>query len=94
MIDEMDAPTEDESERNGFLSYAGEWHAATIGIGVGLAAALHGRPEFLAVLVATTLGLAGADRLKGRRTARELRREPWYGIGASLLAYVVGVAIW
>lgn len=35
MVD-ADAPTEDESDRNGFLSYAAEWHAFSIGVYDGL----------------------------------------------------------
>lgn len=31
-----DAPTESDSERDGFLSYAGEWHAFTIGMYSGV----------------------------------------------------------
>lgn len=31
-----DAPTEAESERNGFLSYAPEWHALSLGVYDGM----------------------------------------------------------
>lgn len=31
-----DAPSEDDSERNGVLSYAAEWHALTHGVYLGL----------------------------------------------------------
>lgn len=84
----MDAPTEDASERDGFLSYAGEVHASLAGLGGGVAAALLGRPELLALVIAVALGVEGASRFKGRHVAHELRREPWYGIGAALLGYV------
>lgn len=35
MVD-ADAPTEEESDRNGVLSYAAEWHALSIGVYDGL----------------------------------------------------------
>ena len=31
-----DKPNEEDTERDGFLSYAGEWHALTIGVYRGL----------------------------------------------------------
>lgn len=34
-----DAPNESDTERDGVLSYAGEWHALAIGAGLGIFAA-------------------------------------------------------
>lgn len=84
----MDAPTEDASERDGFLSYAGEIHASIAGGGAGVAAALLGRPELLGLVIAVALGVQGVGKLQGRHVGHELRREPWYGIGAALIGYL------
>lgn len=84
----MDAPTEDASERDGFLSYAGEFHASLVGLGAGVAAALLGRPELLGLVILVALGVEGVGRFQGRHVGHELRREPWYGIGAALISYL------
>jgi len=85
----MDAPTEEDSERDGFLSYAGEVHSVVAGGGAGIAAALLGRPELLGVVIAVALGVEGANQFRGKGVVNELRREPWYGIGAAVISYVL-----
>jgi len=84
------APNEDASEYNGFLSYAGEWHALVIGLSTGFTAAVLARPVLLAGLFGVALGIKGIQRVKfrGRGVVHELRREPWYACGGGLLAYV------
>lgn len=77
-----DAATEADSDHNGLLSYASENHAAIIGFGVVLAL---GQPG-LVLVVATALGLASWKKISNRKALRELQKEPWYGIGAGLLA--------
>jgi len=85
----MDAPTEADSERDGFLSYAGEVHAFVSAGGAGIAAALLGRPELVGLTIAVALGVKGADRFNGRFVSHEIRREPWYAIGAAVISYVL-----
>jgi len=87
-----DAPTEEQSERDGFMSYAGEVHATVAGGGAGIAAALLGRPELLGVVIMVALGVQGSKKLKGRGVTHELRREPWYAIGAAVIGYVLAGA--
>jgi len=88
------AATEAETEYNGFLSYAGEFHAATIGLTAGFAGGVVGSPLPAASVAATAFGLSvasgGLSRLKGRKVVAELRREPWYGAGAALVGTVGG----
>ena len=74
-----DGKTEDDTERDGFLSYAGEWHALTIGVYRGLT---HLRPwddEFQEV----------AERYD------DVANEPWYYKGGYVLGTLlqVGVAL-
>lgn len=85
------APNEDATEYDGFLSYAGEWHALIIGLGTGFTAAVAGQPIVLAGLFTVALGISGVDlgvKFRGRGVAHELRREPWYAVGGGLVAYV------
>jgi hypothetical protein len=91
-IRERSKPTEDASEPGGFLSYAGEWHALTIGLGAGTTAAVMNQPIILASMIAIALGISGVQGkrgFKGRGVVNELRREPWYAVGSGLVGYVV-----
>lgn len=79
----MDAPTEADSQRDGVLSYALEWHALIMGLGAGLASGLAQRPELLVLVVGVALGIKAAPTKK----LRQLKREPWYAIGGTLIGY-------
>jgi hypothetical protein len=88
---ERSKSTEDASEPGGFLSYAGEWHALTIGLGAGTTAAVMNQPIILASMIAIALGISGVQGkrgFKGRGVVNELRREPWYAVGSGLVGYV------
>lgn len=95
---QADAPTEEESPRDGLFSYAGEYHAFIVGAGAGITAAVTGQLAILGALAAVALGIEGAtralpatSRITSRVATAELRREPWYAIGGGLLGYAVGV---
>lgn len=78
-----DVATEDGSEYDGLLSYAGEWHSLIIGLGAGLGLGVVG----VAAVAATALGLESSRKITNRKAVKELNREPWYGIGGSLLGF-------
>lgn len=88
-----DAGSEAESQRDGLLSYASEWHALLAGGAAGVVAAFVETPELAVAAAVVALGWAGADRFRGRGVASELQREPWYGIGGVALGYVLGYAL-
>ena len=73
------------SDRDGLLSYATEWHALIIGLGAGLGLGVPG----VAAITATALGLKVSKKISTRKAIRELKREPWYGIGGSLIGFGV-----
>ena len=79
-----DAASESGSERDGLLSYATEWHAAIIGLFTALSLGLPG----LALIVVTALGLKRWKQISNRKAVKELRKEPWYGIGAGGVGYL------
>lgn len=83
------AATEAESERDGLLSWAGEWHATTLGAGFGAVGAVLGRPEVAAIGIAGALGLEAARRLPGT-VASEIQQEPWYAVGGVVAGYLAG----
>jgi hypothetical protein len=91
-IRERSKPTEDASDPDGALSYAGEWHALAVGIGSGFTAAVTGQPVILAGLIAVALGISGREidvSFGGRGVVHEVKREPWYATGGGLIAYTV-----
>jgi hypothetical protein len=71
------------SDRDGLLSYATEWHAAIIGLGAGLGLGVPG----VAAVAATALGLQIGKRISTRKAIEELQKEPWYGIGGSVIGF-------
>lgn len=68
-----------------FLSTHSERHAAIIGFVVAFSLGMQG----LVAIVTVALVIGGADKLKNKKAVRELRQEPWYGIGAAFLGFVV-----
>lgn len=79
-----DAASESDSERDGLLSYASEWHAAILGLFTALSLGLPG----LGLIVVTALGLKRWKQISNRKAVKELQREPWYGIGAAGVGYL------
>lgn len=90
-IELPDSPHESGTDRDGFLSYAKEWHALTIGFGAGLAAATTGRWELLAVIAALALGVGGASKVSDL-VARNVKKEPWYALGGLIFGALLGIA--
>lgn len=98
-----DEPQEEDTEYNGFLSYAKEWHALVVGIGVGTLSAafwLTGSPVSavltMAMLAAVSLGFESKARrlglkipeMKSAKARRNVRREPWYALGGGTITSV------
>jgi len=77
--------SESGSDRDGLLSYSTEWHAAIIGLGAGLGLGVPG----VAAITGTALCLTGMKRVSNRKAVQELVKEPWYGIGGSLIGFAV-----
>lgn len=79
-----DSRSEAETERDGFLSTLREYHAATIGLAVGVIVAATGSWELAGLFAFACLGakLSAVSRLE------DVRREPWYALGS----FLVGLA--
>lgn len=92
----MDAPRESDTKRDGFLSYAGEVHALTLGLAVGLASVITGTYLIAAAFILTSVGYKTANKLTGGRgvltdtVVGEIRKEPWYAVGGVLISIGVG----
>lgn len=68
-----------------FLSTHSEKHAAIIGFVLVFTLGKAG----LLLVVATALGLKGYQKIGNGKAARELKKEPWYGLAAGFLGFVV-----
>ena len=99
LLRRLSSAREAATERDGFLSYAGEFHAAVIGLGVGASSAVVQEPVVAASVVLATFGLRGAGRARRQlkkvgkpgideSALNEIRREPWYATGATLAGYI------
>jgi len=85
--------TESDTDYNGVFSYAGEWHAFLIGIGAGIVAVYTNQPLVGVGVIGVALGVKGigklAGPLDGKNVVHEIKREPWYAIGGTLLGWTV-----
>lgn len=77
-----------ETQRDGFLSSLTEWHAAIVGLAVGVVVAMTGSWELAGLFVFATLG----SKL-GTRHLEDVRREPWYALGSFLVPVLVDLII-
>lgn len=91
-----DAPREADSERDGLLSYAAEWHALEIGLFVGIS----GQWELITALAGFAVGGAALNsQLRDVQHVRDAAREPGYAaagivIGLGIYSVSVGVPSW
>jgi len=75
---------ESETERDGLLSTRREWHATIGGLAVGVVVAMTSSWELAGLFVFAALGAKLGSKHLG-----DLRREPWYGLGAFLATVTV-----
>jgi hypothetical protein len=92
--------TEKQTEYDGFLSYAGEWHALTLGLSVGASSAISRTPQVAATVAMVALGFKGASAMPnvGKKKEKasvvgEIQREPWYATGGVVLGFLGGVSV-
>lgn len=79
---------EDDTERDGFLSYSVEVHAAVIGLAVGAAAATAGDVQLMMALVSIALGVGRAQQQFSDKVRSQLIKEPWYSIAGAAIGYL------
>lgn len=89
-----DEPNESDTERDGLLSYATEWHALIVGGATGLYAGYTANPHLYFVVLAVALGIIGAKRFGPTDRVRalgEVAAEPWYALAGLSAMFMVGV---
>lgn len=86
------APSESATDRDGFLSYAAETHAAGAGLGAGFMIAASGELRYFGVLYeAVILGNRGGRVFEGQ-LLKDIQQEPQYFLGGLVLGAVLGMA--
>lgn len=91
LIEDAGAKSESDSERDGFLSYHAESHAAGVGLGLGFAAVATGNVQWLGlVLPAVTAGLRAKNREFGK-ILTDVRQEPHYALGGLVAGALLGL---
>jgi hypothetical protein len=91
-----DASTEAGTDRDGVLSYAGEWHALIVGLAAGFVALQTGFEMLLVVVAAAALGIEAGKRAGSTSTVKalgEVRREPWYALGGLLVGAAAALPV-
>jgi hypothetical protein len=86
------APSEDADPYDGPFSYAKEYHAFAIGVGVGMVAGATQRWEVAALVVGAAVGEQVTGKLRGK-VVRQLGAEPWYALGGLALGVAVGLGV-
>ena len=86
---DADAPTEADSERDGLLSYAGEWHALEVGLLAGFTTAYTGKLELAAIFAGIVLG----GRKLGVAHLQDARKEAGYAGAAFVAGALLGTAL-
>jgi hypothetical protein len=91
-IELPDAENESGTERDGVLSYAGEWHALLIGAAAGAVGIVTGQVAILGGVATVALGIEGGKRA-GSKALSEVGREPWYALAGILAGLPLGTGI-
>lgn len=84
--DLLGAGAEADTDRDGVLSSRPEWHAAIVGLAVGVTVGASGMWELGVAFVGVTIGVRAArtDALE------DVTSEPWYALGLFLAGLPVG----
>lgn len=90
----MGQPEERDTRRNGFMSYAGETHAAGMGIAAGFILTATGDTKLLSVVYgAAVYGRANQRNGKRRAIVNDIRDEWHYALGGIVFGAVLGAIV-
>jgi len=87
-LDMPDSGDEEDTERDGFLSYAGEWHAMALGFGVGLT----GTKALIGLFIAFVFGI-GTEKLRMSPHLKDAAEESAYSVGGVGIGLAVNVLL-
>lgn len=84
--------TEEETERDGFLSYSGEWHALTIGFGMGFYAPWELQTAFVGAVIARNKQQIQNHQFNQSGHMKDAKKEPAYTIGGLVVGNIAKIA--
>lgn len=79
---------EEDTDRDGLLSYSVEVHAAVIGVSVGVAAMMGGDMQLVMALVSIALGVGRVQQQFSDKVKSQLIKEPWYALAGAAIGYL------
>lgn len=79
---------EEDTERDGVLSYSVEGHASIIGLAIGATAATTGDMQLVMALITLGLGVGRVQQQFSETVREQVLREPWYAFGSAALGYL------
>lgn len=79
---------EEDTERDGPLSYAVEVHSAAIGVSIGVAAAMAGDMQLVMALITIALGVGRAQQQFSEKVQEQVLKEPAYALAGAALGYL------
>lgn len=79
---------EEDTERDGLLSYSVEAHSAIIGVAIGATAATTGDVQLIMGLVAVALGVGRVQQQFSETVRSQILKEPWYSLTGAALGYL------
>lgn len=85
------APTESDSKRDGFLSYASETHSLGAGLGAGYTATASGDLKLLGALFEAALFGNKGEKIYSASLLRDIRSEKQYFLGGIIAGGLLGV---
>lgn len=91
LIKQAGAPKESTYERDGFLSYHAESHAAGAGIGLGFAILASGELRYLGVLLQVVLFGNRGEKLLEPKLLGDVKQERHYFLGGLVTGAVFGL---
>lgn len=80
---------EEDTERDGPLSYAVEVHSAAIGMSIGVAAAMAGDMQLVMALITIALGVGRAQQQFSDKVQEQLVKEPVYALAGLVIGYAI-----
>lgn len=93
VLKQAGAPSEESTDRDGFLSHHAETHAVGVGIGVGAAAMTIGEMRYVAALLAIAFGANRGPKISSPRIVQDIKQEPHYALGGLAVGLFLGALI-
>lgn len=93
LIKQAGAYREEDTERDGFLSYASETHSVGAGLGLGFAIGASAQFSFLGVILSFVIYGNRGEKFLSPTLIRDIRKEVHYFLGGLFAGLILGIAV-